>query len=211
MGISRRAVLRASALGAGLAGAVTDTARGAAASAAGAPRKVATLGRVIRRGKPGVKGYAPLVTAPGEGHVVRTDLGVRAKPGRAARRTGVVAFVQISDVHIVDAQSPCRVEWTDRNDDPAPSPAPGIFASAYRAHEMLTAHIADAMVREINAIGTGPVSGLPLALTIQTGDNSDNSQLNEVRWNIDLLDGGRVRADSGDLTTYEGVADDDAV
>ena len=56
----------------------------------------------------------------------------------------------------------------------------------------------------------GPVTGRPLALAIQTGDNSDNSQLNEVRWNIDLLDGARVRADSGDLTRYEGVGDDDA-
>ncbi len=30
-----------------------------------------------------------------------------------------------------------------------------------------------------------------------------------MRWNIDLLDGERVRADSGDLRRYEGVADND--
>ena len=62
-----------------------------------------------------------------------------------------------------------------------------------------TAHIAESMVREINAVARGPVTGKPLAFVIQTGDNSDNSQHNEIRWNIDILDGGRIRADSGDL------------
>ena len=55
---------------------------------------------------------------------------------------------------------------------------------------MLSGQIADAMVRQINAIGAGPVTGLPLALAIQTGDNSDNSQFNEIRWNIQVLNGG---------------------
>ncbi len=116
--------------------------------------------------------------------------------------------MQLSDVHVVDVQSPLRVEWTDRFDDPGPT-VTGIFSSAYRPQEMLSGHIADAMVRRLNGIGTGPVTGEPLALAIQTGDNSDNSQYNEVRWNIDLLDGGQVRVDSGDLTRFEGVADDD--
>jgi metallophosphoesterase (TIGR03767 family) len=121
----------------------------------------------------------------------------------------IIAFAQLSDVHVVDAQSPLRLEFTDRLDDPSPLPIQtGIFGSAHRAHEMLTGHIADAMVREINAIGAGPVTGKPLALAIQTGDNSDNSQFNEVRWNIGVLNGGTVRVDSGALNKWEGVADD---
>ncbi len=140
---------------------------------------------------------------------MRTDLGAQAGAGRSAARMPVIAFAQLSDVHVVDAQSPLRLEFTDRLDDPSPLP-PTLFSSAYRAHEMLSGHIADAMVRQINGIGTGPVTGTPLALAIQTGDNSDNSQFNEVRWNIGILNGGQVRIDSGSLLKYEGVADDNS-
>jgi hypothetical protein len=63
------------------------------------------------------------------------------------------------------------------------------------------------MVRRINAISATPVLGQPLAFALQTGDNSDNGQFNEIRWNIDLLDGATVRPDSGDPGRYEGVMD----
>jgi metallophosphoesterase (TIGR03767 family) len=194
------------AAGSPAAGAPATGAAAAATTAAAEPVQAATLLQTLVKGAAGAGGYRPVVSGPGEAHTVRTDLGIPAALGRAAERTPVIAFAQLSDVHIVDAQSPMRLEFTDRLDDPSPIP-PTLFSSAYRPHEMLSGQIADAMVRDINQVGSGPVTGLPLALAIQTGDNSDNSQFNEVRWNIDLLNGGSVRVDSGNLLKYEGVAD----
>ena len=76
---------------------------------------------------------------------MRTDLGVEAGDGRASRRTGLLAFVQLSDVHVVDHQSPARVEWVDRYDDRDPSsdPVPGLFAGTHRPQELLAAQVAD--------------------------------------------------------------------
>jgi metallophosphoesterase (TIGR03767 family) len=139
---------------------------------------------------------------------VRDDLiGSAAGPRRGQRRA-VGAFGQLTDMHLLDAQSPARVEFIDRYDDPGSPFASFLpFQGAYRAQEMLTTHVADAMVQAINDVHHAPVTGLPLQFTITTGDNVDNTQYNELRWQIDLLDGERVRPDSGDFTKYEGVAD----
>ncbi|MDQ4052630.1 MAG: TIGR03767 family metallophosphoesterase [Actinomycetota bacterium] len=210
MKLTRRNLFRSGAVAGGVTAATTAAGSGSAAAVAdreaAAAATTATTGTTLAKGPAGVGGYRPVVTAAGEAHLLRTDLVIDAKVGRATGRVPLIAFAQLSDVHVVDAQSPMRLEFVDRLDDPSPIP-PTLFSSAYRPHEMLSGQIADSMVREINAIGRGPVTGKPLSLAIQTGDNSDNSQLNEVRWNIQLLNGGTIRVDSGNLGTYEGVAD----
>ena len=170
-----------------------------------------TLATTFVKGSPGPGGYRPVVLGPGEAYSVRNDLNLTLPtPAPAGSRTSLLAFAQITDVHIIDAQSPARVEYVDRFEDQySPSdPVIGLLTSAYRPQEILTTQVADSMTRKINSFAAGaPATGRPLDFAIQTGDNADNCQKNEVRWNIDLLDGGKVvTPDSGVLTTeYEGV------
>jgi metallophosphoesterase (TIGR03767 family) len=168
-----------------------------------------TLAQTFVKGAAGAGGYRPVTTGPGEPHIVRNDLGTPTPP--VGTRTTILAFAQLTDVHLIDAQSPMRVEYVDRFEDKytAGDPVIGLLTSSYRPQEMLTTQVADSMVQKINTFATGaPATGRPLDFAIQTGDNADNCQLNELRWNIDVLDGGKtVTPDSGSLTQYEGVAD----
>jgi metallophosphoesterase (TIGR03767 family) len=166
-----------------------------------------TAERVLVPDTPGPGGYHRLRTGPGEPHLARTDLGGTAPPGSLRP---LLAFVQLSDLHVVDAQSPSRAEFLDRLGDPDSPVAATIGPiGAYRPQEAMSFHVVDAMMQAVNRLTGGPVTGQPLSFVISTGDNVDNGQRNELDAYIRLLDGGgRVRPDSGG-SSWEGVGSPD--
>lgn len=209
-GITRRQALGLGAAAAGAA-AASSLLRGGGTAGATVPTYPqapagSTLAQTLLHGTPGVLGYRPIVVGAGEPTTQRTDLLVGPAPGTGTR-TALLAFTQLTDMHQIDAQSPARVEFLDRLNNPGSPGASSLpFASAYRPWEMLTTQIAESMVQGINALSGGPVTGRAIDFAISTGDNSDNTQYNEVRWHIDVLDGGRtIRPDSGNLTKWEGI------
>ncbi|HEY3141136.1 MAG TPA: TIGR03767 family metallophosphoesterase [Acidimicrobiales bacterium] len=146
--------------------------------------------------RPDGPGYTRLSDGPGWPTVVRTDLASRRRAGTDRRRS-LAAFAHLTDLHLIDAQSPTRVEFIDPIGEP--------FTAAFRPQETLTLHVAASMIRRINALRRGPITGRRLDCAVSTGDNIDNQQYNEAVWFRTLLDGGRLKADSGARGAYEGV------
>ncbi|WP_367323042.1 TIGR03767 family metallophosphoesterase [Streptomyces sp. HUAS ZL42] len=138
-------------------------------------------------------GYRRLGSGPGWQRVVRRELAA-PRAGRAGRRTTLAAFVQLTDLHLIDSQHPLRLEYFCAGDP-----------RAWRPHEALTVQGAVSLVERINALRGAPVTGSPLHFAVTTGDNTDNNARTELEWYLKVMSGGRITPNSGDPLHYEGV------
>lgn len=138
-------------------------------------------------------GYRRLGDGAAWKRVVRSDLAA-PKSGRAARRTTLAAFVQFTDLHVVDVQHPLRYEYFRAQ-----------TASAWRPQEALSVPGAISLVERVNALRGAPATGAPLHFVMTTGDNTDNNSRTELDWFLKVMSGGRITPNSGDPRHYEGV------
>ncbi len=173
---------------------------GAALAAPATPSPVpSTLQATVLQLTQGNRSYRTLVEGPGEPYAVRNDLiSSDPSPTRAAARRSIVYIGHTSDIHIVDAQSPARLEPVSDFD---PAFVPGNF----RPQETLTVQVQAAMVQALSDVATSPLTGAPMAAILNTGDNADALSSKELRWYIDVMDGTPVTPDSGKPGEYEGV------
>ncbi|WTP57591.1 TIGR03767 family metallophosphoesterase [Streptomyces phaeochromogenes] len=145
----------------------------------------------------GGSGYRRLGDGPAWSRVVRGDLAA-PKAGRGERRTALAAFVQFTDLHLVDVQHPLRYEYLRSQ-----------TASAWRPQEALSVPGAVSLVERVNALRGAPVTGSPLHFVMTTGDNTDNNAKTELDWFLKVMNGGRITPNSGDPNRYEGVQNSD--
>jgi len=118
------------------------------------------------------------------------------RPGTNVKTLATI--LHSSDWHICDAESPARQEYLDRYFDPN-SPYRAIlgYVGTYRPWEILTTQVAAAFIETLNRIEVGPVSKRPVDALVITGDVTDNGQLNELEWYLNLLDGHEVNPAGG--------------
>jgi metallophosphoesterase (TIGR03767 family) len=165
---------------------------GASAAADAATLEKTTTSYATIGGDPAAP-YSRLKLQAGWKRVVRGELAT-AQKGRLARRRSLMYFAQLSDFQLADEESPARAEVLDLNTSP--------FESAWRPQEALEPFTVDEVVRQINRFDASPIRNRKrryarLALTITTGDSADSQQINEVKWVVRLLEGGRLNPNSG--------------
>jgi metallophosphoesterase (TIGR03767 family) len=148
--------------------------------------------------------YRFLQLGEGEPYTVRQELA-EAGAGRAAARTSLTYFGQLSDFQLADEESPARLEIIDPLSTPLNLP----FGAAWRPWEALEPQIDEAMIRQFNQfaaaspVADGSGTHRTMDFSIDTGDSADSQQLNETQWVRTLLEGGTLNPNSGvDKKTY---------
>ena len=134
-------------------------------------------------------GYNAWTPKPGLQHLKLTSLapGYAGAPGVAR----LLNYFSISDVHITDKESPAQPLYFGWS---AAWGAPSSDGSAYSPVILSGPQMLDAAMQTANALH----QRTPFDFGIALGDDADNTQYNELRWFIDVMDGKLITPSSGD-------------
>ena len=100
-------------------------------------------------------------------------------------------YFSVSDVHITDKESPAQPLYFGWS---AAWGAPSNDGSAYSPVILSGPQVLDAAMQTVNALH----QRTPFDFGIALGDDADNTQYNELRWFIDVMDGKVITPSSGD-------------
>ncbi len=121
--------------------------------------------------------------------VMRTDIMPALYDGTTVtKKAKLLNFFTISDIHITDKESPSQLIYLQRLHETLP-----VGAALYSGIMPYTTHVLDAAVQTINALHKNN----PFDFGISLGDTCNNTQYNELRWYIDVLDGKTITPSSG--------------
>lgn len=157
-----------------------------------------TLQQTIRLGQQTGPNFYQLTTAPGEPYLPRIDVtGKEPDPARTKSRRSLAYLGHFSDIHLIDAQTPGRLE-------PLIAVA-AAFIDASRPQDTMTVQVLSQMVTAMSAARRSPLTGAPMTAAINTGDSADSMNQLELEWCIDTLDGATIVPNSGAIGQYQGV------
>ena len=135
-------------------------------------------------------GYTAWGIGTGLPATLRLDLMASGYNG-SSNSARLLFFFAFSDIHIADKESPAQplyIGWSS----PYGLDSAGM-SSAYSPVLLTSTHVLDATVQTINALH----QKTPFDFGISLGDAINNTQYNELRWYIDVLDGKTITPSSG--------------
>jgi len=108
----------------------------------------------------------------------------------AAHKAKLLTFFAMTDIHITDKESPSNLLYMQ------PANLHGVEAgvtSVYIPTMLYTTQLLDAAIQTVNALHRQS----PIDFGVSLGDTCNNTQYNELRWYIDVIDGKVITPSSG--------------